>query len=130
MTLLTVTVLVALTMAGRALQTSWKEERYRRRRRKRVVPGGEGEAERVARTEAKGECRREGAEGLGSPGGVGGSSSQDDGGLRGDERDRRGRVPEPEPGSAGTRTDSTSTVASASAPIWRKRRVCRKSPRK
>lgn len=37
----------------------------------------------VARTEAKGERRREGAEGLGAPGGVGGSSNQNDGGHRG-----------------------------------------------
>jgi len=88
------------------------------------VPRGAG----TVRTEAKGERRREGAEGLGAPGGVGGSSSRDDDGHRGGGRGR-GR-PEPEPGSAGTRTDSTSTVASASAPIWRKRRVCRKSPRK
>ncbi|CAL1675144.1 unnamed protein product [Lasius platythorax] len=84
-----VIALVAFTAAERALQTSWKEERYQQRRRKRVAPGGEGEAEGVARTEAKGERRREGAEGLGSPGGVGGSSNQDDSGYRGDERGRR-----------------------------------------
>lgn len=57
MTLLTVTVLVALTMAGRALQTSWKEERYRRRRRKRVVPGGTNGSERRMSERGSGRTR-------------------------------------------------------------------------
>lgn len=82
----------------------------------------------VARTEAKGERRREGAEGLGAPGAWVEARVETTMGTAGMNAD--GGRPEPEPGSAGTRTDSTSTVASASAPIWRKRRVCRKSPRK
>lgn len=112
------------------------DERCRRVGRKNATGGGGGRGWwRVARGRRKGWHERKRKENVGErerkdsvrPGAwVEARARRAPRGWTGPE----GRVPEPEPGSAGTRTDSTSTVASASAPIWRKRRVCRKSPRK